>query len=61
MDSDTEMVKLIAEVAQKHDVDPELIQQLIEYEQTKVHLERRRGAKDELRRIIDLHIEENRR
>jgi len=54
-----EMNKIIDEVAQKHGADPGLIRQLLEYEETKVHLQRRRGAKDELRRRIEQHINEN--
>lgn len=53
MDSD-----LIQEVATKHQVDAKLIEQLVDYEQTRVHLERRRGAKDQLRALIEQSIEE---
>ena len=53
MDSD-----LIQEVATKHRVDAKLIEQLVDYEQTRVHLERRRGAKDQLRALIEQSIEE---
>lgn len=56
---DKEMDNIIYEVAQKHGADPELVRQLLQYEQSKVHLERRRGAKDDLRRIIEQHIEEH--
>jgi len=52
------MDDLIRRAAENHGADPELIQQLVEYEQTRVHLERRRGAKDDLRRLIEQHIEE---
>ncbi|MCI0623305.1 MAG: hypothetical protein L0387_16875 [Acidobacteria bacterium] len=52
------MDDLICEVAKKHDADADLLRQLIDYEQTKVHLERRRGAKDELCRFLEKHIEE---
>ena len=52
------MDKLVDEIAEGHNVAPELIERLVVYEQTKVHLERRRGAKDELRRVIEQHIEE---
>lgn len=47
----------IRKIADKHEVDPDLIQALVEYEKTKVHLERRRGAKDEIRRLIEKSIE----
>ena len=52
------MDELVNEIAGKYNVVPELIERLVAYEQTKVHLERRRGAKDELRRVIEQHIEE---
>ena len=52
------MDELVCETAEKHNVEPALIRLLVEYEQTKVHLQRRRGAKGELRRLIEQHIEE---
>ena len=52
------MDDLIRQCAEKHAVDAELIHRLIEYEKTKMHLKLRRGAKDDLRRIIETHIEE---
>ena len=52
------MDDLIRKCAEQRAVDSELIRRLIEYEKTKIHLERRRGAKDDLRRIIETHIEE---
>ncbi len=51
------MDELVKELAAKHEVAPELIEQLVAYERTKVHLKRRRGAKDELRLLIEKHIE----
>ncbi len=52
------MDELIRQLTEKYGVDPGLVQKLVEYEQTKVHLERRRGARDALRRLIEQHIEE---
>ncbi len=52
------MDELVEEIAEKRKVDAKLIQRLIDYEKTKVHRQRRRGAKDELRRLIERHIEE---
>jgi hypothetical protein len=52
------MDELIQECAERHGVDPQLISRLIDYEKTMVHMERRRGAEDDLRRIIETHIEE---
>ena len=55
------MDELIKEIALKHNIDPALIQRLVEYEQTKVHLQKRRGARDDLRLLIEQHIEEQSR
>jgi hypothetical protein len=52
------MDELITQCAERHAIASELVRRLIEYEKTKVHLERRRGAKEDLRRIIEAHIEE---
>jgi hypothetical protein len=52
------MDDLIEEVARKQGVDRELLKRLIEYERTKVHLSKRRGAKDELRQQIEKHLED---
>ena len=52
------MDDLIPEIAMKHNVNPELIQRLIGMEKSKVHLWKRRGVKDELRKLIEEHIEE---
>ena len=51
------MDELIKEIAESSGADPELLKKLIEYERPKVHLERRRGARDELRRMIERHLE----
>jgi hypothetical protein len=51
------MDDLIGEVARRHGVDRKLIERLIDYEKTKVHLSKRRGAKGELRQMIEKHIE----
>jgi hypothetical protein len=53
------MDELIRQLSERHKVDADLISQLLQYEQTKIHMERRRGAKDELRRIIEKHLEEH--
>lgn len=53
------MDELVKKLAQKHDVAEGLIQRLIAYEQSRVHLQKRRGAKDELRRIIEKHLGEH--
>jgi hypothetical protein len=51
------MDDLIEEVATRHDVDRKLIECLIDYERKRVHLSKRRGAKDDLRQLIEKHIE----
>ena len=47
---------LLAQVAKRHDTDSSLLQKLIEYEQGRVHLQRRRGAKADIQRMIEEHI-----
>lgn len=49
--------ELIEEIADKHKLDPELLRRLIAFEVPKIHLERRRGAKDGIRRILEEWIE----
>ena len=44
---------LIKEVAENYGVDADLIKTLLAYEQTRVHLDKRRGAKDQLRTLIE--------
>ena len=44
---------IVKEVADKHGVDAGLIETLLAYEQKRVHLEKRRGAKEQLRSIIE--------
>jgi hypothetical protein len=51
------MDKLLKETAKEHGVDPALLKGLIEIEKAKVHLQRRRGAKAELRQAIEKHLE----
>lgn len=52
------MDEMVQEGAEKYGVSPSLIQQLIEYEQTRVHLQKRRGSRDDLRQIIEQYLEE---
>lgn len=52
------MDELIQEITEKCGVDARLLQDLLQVEQGKVHLERRRGAKNELRSIIEQHLDE---
>jgi hypothetical protein len=47
---------LLTEIAEKHDTDPALLQKLIDYEQGRVHLRKRRGAKADIQRAIEEHI-----
>ena len=53
------MDELLKKLAQKHDVAERLIRRLIAYEQSRVHLRKRSGVKNELRRIIEKHLEEH--
>ena len=48
--------ELLCEVSAEYHVDAELLRQLVEFENTKVHLERRRGAKSQIRQIIEKHL-----
>lgn len=50
--------ELLNSIAEKHQVDVVLIRRLIEFEKEKVHLERRRGAKDNIRRMIEDWLED---
>ena len=49
--------EILKAIADKHRIDPELLEKLIEYESTKVHLRKRRGARKDLRRIIETFLE----
>lgn len=53
---DSKNEKLLAEVAKEFDVDLLLINQLIEMEKAKVHLQRRRGVKGEIIRLIENYL-----
>ena len=48
---------LIQETAEKYEVDVSLLKKLIAFEKTKVHLEKRPGAKEKIRKIIEDSIE----
>jgi hypothetical protein len=48
--------RLLTDIAEKHEVHPDLLKQLIEYEQGRVHLKKRRGAKKDIQRIIEHSI-----
>lgn len=52
----SEYRQLLEEVADEYDVDASLLQKLIDYEQGRVHLQRRRGAKAEIQQIIEQNI-----
>jgi hypothetical protein len=52
----SEYRRLLEEVAAEYDVDATLLQELIDYEQTRVHLQRRRGAKADIQQIIEQKI-----
>jgi len=48
--------RLLNEVADDHDVDPDLLTDMINYEKGRVHLERRPGAKKKLREMIEQRL-----
>lgn len=51
------MDELLKKIAEKHDIDVNLLQELIKEEATRVHLERRRNVGNVLRRVIENWIE----
>lgn len=48
--------ELLREVSAEYNVDPGLLGQLVELENTKVHLERRRLVTRQIREIIEQHL-----
>ena len=50
--------ELLREVSIKYDVDPELLRQLVDLENTKVHLKRRKGASNQIRQMIENHLDQ---
>lgn len=48
---------ILEAVAKEFQVDTNLLDSLIDYEQSKVHLVKRRGAKNDLRHLIEQWIE----
>lgn len=54
--AEEEYSSLLEQVAKEFNVDTQLLHSLIQYEQSRVHLLRRRGAKNELRQIIEQWI-----
>jgi len=53
---DAEYESLLRDIAEEHQVSATLLQELINYEQGRVHLQRRRGAKSDIQQIIEQHI-----
>ena len=47
---------LLRDIAEEHEVSATLLQELITYEQGRVHLQRRRGARNDIQQIIEQHI-----
>lgn len=54
----TQYKNLLKEVAHNHDVDPDLLHELISYEQGRVHLKKRRGAKSDIKQTIEKQIDQ---
>lgn len=48
--------ELLREVSAEYHVDPGLLRQLVDLENTKVHLERRRLVTSQIRQIIEKHL-----
>jgi hypothetical protein len=44
--------RLLTDIAEDHGVDPDLLNEMIDYEKGRVHLEQRPGAKKKLRDMI---------
>jgi hypothetical protein len=59
-DAKSQYDKLLQEASEKNQVDLPLLQKLIDFEATKVHMRRRRGAKDSIRKMIEDWLEEAR-
>lgn len=55
----SEYDRLMTEIASEHDVDADLINEMIDYEKGRVHLERRPGAKSDLRTMIKERLNES--
>jgi hypothetical protein len=54
----TDFDALLQEISRRHEVDVGLLEQLIAFERTKVHLEKRPGAKKQIRKMIEEAEEE---
>ena len=52
------MDNIVAEMAKNQEIDPKLLKDLINLEQKKVHLQKRRNIGKEILEIIDSYIEE---
>jgi hypothetical protein len=48
--------RLLTDIADDHGVDPDLLNEMIDYEKGRVHLERRPGAKDDLQNMIEQRL-----
>jgi hypothetical protein len=54
----TQYQSLLKEVAENHDVEPDLLHDLISYEQGRVHLKKRRGAKTDIKQKIQERLDQ---
>ncbi|WP_162890584.1 DNA modification system-associated small protein [Salinibacter ruber] len=55
----SEYDRLLTEIAEEHDVDPDLVHEMIDYEKGRVHLERRPGAKSDLQNMIEQQLSDS--
>jgi hypothetical protein len=52
-DFESEAGKILENLLKEHNIDPQLYEQLLDEENKRVHLKRRRGVKEQLRKIIE--------
>ncbi len=50
------MDELIEKMAEKHGTDADLLREMLEWERSKVHLERRRGKIQNLRGFLESYV-----
>jgi hypothetical protein len=55
--AEEEYAQILQEIADEFEIDTTLLHDLIEYEHSKVHLTKRRGARNDIRQIIEQWIE----
>lgn len=51
--------RLLQEIAAKHNAPLALLQSLLDLESEKVHLNKRRNVKEQIRQLVEEHLENN--